>query len=104
MLTEYRSRMLALILIFFAPALVPAISYAGPGVLEGGTLEKSLPSLLLPIADCSLTATEQECCSAARCTGDVLSNRDEHNCKRKGGTSWHPAARNGNPAPCRNRL
>jgi hypothetical protein len=35
---------------------------------------------------------KQICCSAKNCTGKVLSNRDQHNCKDKStGKSWRPA-------------
>ncbi len=105
MLMENRFPMMALTAMFLASTLFPEVSYAGPGAFGGSALGQALPSLLLRITDCSLTATEQECCSAARCTGDVLSNRDEHNCKDKSkGKSWHPASRNGVAALCRNRL
>jgi hypothetical protein len=37
-------------------------------------------------------ADKQVCCSAKNCTGKVLSNRDQHNCKDKStGKSWHAA-------------
>jgi hypothetical protein len=49
---------------------------------------------------CDIAAGVQQCCSAAKCKGNVLSNRDKHNCKVKSnGTSWHDAAGN-----CTNRL
>ena len=30
----------------------------------------------------------QTCYSAARCSGNKLNNKDEHNCKQSGGKSW----------------
>ncbi|MBF9264281.1 hypothetical protein [Paracidovorax cattleyae] len=52
-------------------------------------------------ADCDVNATVQQCCSAAKCQGKVLSNRDAHNCKVKSkGKSWHAAAQGGQPASC----
>ncbi|MDN4055634.1 hypothetical protein QPK32_21415 [Massilia sp. YIM B02763] len=54
-----------------------------------------------PLVACDVNADVQQCCSAAKCGGNVLSNRDRHNCKVKsGGKSWHPAARGGEPAVC----
>lgn len=54
-----------------------------------------------PMIACDVSAEIQQCCSAAQCGGNVLSNRDRHNCKVKSnGKSWHPAARNGEPAVC----
>ena len=52
------------------------------------------------LVPCDTAAGVQQCCSASKCTGKVLSNRDKHNCKVKSkGTSWHNAA-----GVCTNRL
>jgi hypothetical protein len=51
---------------------------------------------------CDVSATVQQCCGAKKCGGNVLSNRDAHNCGRTSGKSWHPAAQNGQPAACTN--
>lgn len=51
---------------------------------------------------CDVSATVQQCCGAKKCGGNVLSNRDAHNCGRTAGKSWHPAAQNGQPAACTN--
>ncbi len=49
-------------------------------------------------AECDVNATVQQCCSAAKCQGKVLSNRDAHNCKDKSkGKSWHAARKGGSP-------
>ena len=42
--------------------------------------------------DCDVDAGVQQCCSAKKCGGGVLNNRDLHNCKNSGGKSWHGAA------------
>jgi hypothetical protein len=51
---------------------------------------------------CDVYATVQQCCGAKKCGGNVLSNRDAHNCGRTAGKSWHPAAQPGQPAACTN--
>jgi hypothetical protein len=54
-----------------------------------------------PRVACDVTSNRQQCCSAAQCSGKVLSNRDRHNCKVKShGKSWHAAAVGGAPAAC----
>ena len=41
---------------------------------------------------CPGAKNKQVCCSARSCSGKVLSNRDQHNCKVKShGKSWHAA-------------
>jgi hypothetical protein len=51
------------------------------------------PSQNLVRRQCDVHSGKQECCSAKKCGGHVLSNRDAHNCKVKShGKSWHNAA------------
>jgi hypothetical protein len=50
--------------------------------------------------ECDTSANVQQCCSARKCGGQVLNNRDMHNCFNSGGKSWHPAASGGNLASC----
>jgi hypothetical protein len=57
---------------------------------------------LMTRTQCDTSATVQQCCGAKKCGGNVLSNRDAHNCGRTAGKSWHPAAQNGQPAACTN--
>jgi len=64
------------------------------------TTETKKPLKPVANAPCNTAAGVQECCSAANCSGKVLSNRDKHNCKVKShGKSWHNAA-----GTCSNRL
>jgi hypothetical protein len=66
---------------------------------EQKTAEKT-KQLPLGRTQCDLMSNNQQCCSAKNCTGNVLSNRDAHNCTRTAGKSWHPASVNGTPAAC----
>jgi hypothetical protein len=45
-----------------------------------------------------VSAQQQKCWGAKKCSGKVLSNRDHHNCCNYGGKSWSDAA--GNCYPC----
>jgi hypothetical protein len=57
---------------------------------------------LMTRTQCDTSATVQQCCGSRNCGGNVLSNRDAHNCGRTAGKSWHPAAQPGQPAACTN--
>jgi hypothetical protein len=51
--------------------------------------------------ECDTLALKQQCCSAKKCGGKVLSNRDAHNCKDTSkGKSWHPASDGQTEAQC----
>ena len=86
---------------FLVLAQAPALAQDKPAKPASGETAKPEATVAGPNVACDVNATVQQCCSAAKCGGDVLSNRDAHNCKVKSsGTSWHPAARNGKPAAC----
>lgn len=68
---------------------------AEPPAAAGGSVQGLEPGQLVdpelanaPLADCNINAGVQQCCSAKSCSGKVLSNRDQHNCKNNGGKSW----------------
>lgn len=56
----------------------PATSASAPEPEQGRT-------------QCNPGGPKQECCGSRNCSGNVLSNRDAHNCKRTAGKSWHAA-------------
>ena len=86
---------------FLVLAQAPALAQDKPAKPASGETAKPEAPVAGPNVACDVNATVQQCCSAAKCGGDVLSNRDAHNCKVKSsGKSWHPAARNGQPAAC----
>lgn len=62
----------------------------------------STERLTMTRTQCDVYSNVQQCCGAKKCGGNVLSNRDAHNCGRTSGKSWHPAAQNGQPAACTN--
>jgi len=76
------------------PGADPAAPAGGSaqGLEPGQQVDPELANA--PLADCNENGGVQQCCSAKNCTGKVLSNRDQHNCKNNGGKSWTPG--NGN--------
>jgi len=83
-----------------AVVLQPAVETAGATLLRDG-MTFDIAGAEAPNVECNTSMSVQQCCSAAGCTGKVLSNRDAHNCKDKSsGKSWHPASLDGKPTKC----
>lgn len=63
----------------------------------GGSIYGASAAQAVP---CDVNDEVQQCCSAQHCGGKVLNHKDEHNCRRSGGKSWHLASDGVNPAVC----
>ena len=73
-------------------ALMAGSALAADKPRRAGPAASAAAPPAMPMRECNPGGPEQECCSAAKCTGSVLSNRDFHNCKVKSsGKSWHAA-------------